>query len=63
MVGKNAENSASVMILMKSRTTAMINKIIPSRDVRQLENIRVFISLDFRVIMNWIRQKKYPRNL
>jgi hypothetical protein len=43
IVGKKAPNSASVIVRVNNRTVAMINKIRPSTEVRQLVNIRVFI--------------------
>jgi hypothetical protein len=46
MVGKKAENSPKVMILIKRRTTAMTNRIIPRPEVLQLLKIRSFICAD-----------------
>jgi hypothetical protein len=46
MVGKKAKNSPKVMILIKRRTTAMTNRMIPRTEVLQLLKIRSFICAD-----------------
>jgi len=44
-VGKNAENSLKVMILIKRRMVVIPNKMIPRTEVFQLLKIRSFINI------------------